>query len=387
MIPDDLEALLEPLERFEAIRGRVARLGDRLCDLSYANPYEGARQTARQALKDTLDDERQLDLQYAPFGGQTLARRAAADALRESHGLPFTGADIVLTPGAMSALHLALRVAGGAGREVVIPTPCWLDHPLYARFLGLEPKLVPLPEGRFELDVESLARAISERTCALLLTHPGNPTGRNHNADALSQLGDELHRAEERLGCRVTLIADETHRDFVPPGEYTSAGAFFERTIVVYSFGKYHFMQGQRLGYAAVWPNHPEREAVAAEMVRWTRIAGLATPTALMQRALPRLLALRHDHSRLAPLRQRLLEALGGAGYEFAEPDGTVFVYVRTPPGHDDDFAFVEELARRGVLALPAPVFHHSGYFRLTLTATEDMLARALPVLDELAPR
>ena len=92
----------------------MARLGDRLCDLSYANPYEGVRQGARQALRETLDDERPLDLQYAPFGGQTLARRAAADALRESHDLPFAGEDVVLTPGAMSALQLALQ---GGGRR------------------------------------------------------------------------------------------------------------------------------------------------------------------------------------------------------------------------------------------------------------------------------
>ena len=386
MIPGELEGLLEPLERFEAIRARVARLGDRLCDLSYANPYEGVRQDARQALRETLDDERLLDLQYAPFGGQTLARRAAADALRESHDLPFTGADVVLTPGAMSALQLALRVAGEAGREVVIPTPCWLDHPLYARFLGLEPRLVPLPDDGFGLDVEALAAAISKRTCAILVTHPGNPTGRNHGAEVLARLAEEVRAAERRHGCRVTLIADEAHRDFVAPGEYTSAAASFERTVVVYSFGKHHFMQGQRLGYAAVSPNHPEGRAAAAEMVRWTRIAGIATPTALMQRALPRLLALRHDHSQLAPMRRRLLEALAGAGYAFTEPQGTLFVYVRTPPGHQDDFAFVQELANRGVLALPAPVFHHSGHFRLSLTASEDMLDRALPVLEELAP-
>ena len=99
------------------------------------------------------------------------------------------------------------------------------------------------------------------------------------------------------------------------------------------------------------------------------------------------LLGLRHDHSQLAPLRGRLLETLAGAGYSLTEPDGTLFVYVRTPPGHEDDFAFVEELARRGVLALPAPVFHHSGHFRLSLTAGEEMLDRALPVLEELGPR
>src|SRR5206468_245098 len=107
------------------------------------NPYEGVHAAARQALKETLEDERALDLQYSPFGGQTLARRAAADALRESHDLPFTAQDVVLTPGAMAALQISLRASGTPGDEVVIPVPCWLDYPLYVRHTGLEPRPVP----------------------------------------------------------------------------------------------------------------------------------------------------------------------------------------------------------------------------------------------------
>jgi aspartate aminotransferase len=385
MISTDLRALLEPLERFESIRRRAARLGGRLSDLSYANPYDGVRASARDAIMHALTDERDLDLQYAPFGGQTLSRRAAADALSAEHGLSFTFGDIVLTPGAMSALHLALRSAGQPGDEVVIPAPCWLDYPLYARSLGLVPRMVPLTGKRFELDVEAVEEALTHRSCALLLCHPANPTGRNYPADVLVALGEALRRAEQQRGCRVTLIADETHRDFVPAGEFTSAAAFHDRTVIVYSFGKYHFMQGQRLGYAAVSPRHPEREAVAEELVRWTRITGTATPTALMQRALPRLLAIRHDIDWLERSRAQLLGELRDSGYAAVEPDATLFLYVRTPPDYDDDFTFIAELASRGVLALPAPVFHHEGWFRLSLTGSEDMLVKALPALRAVA--
>jgi aspartate aminotransferase len=387
VIEPELEALLEPLERFEAIRRRAARLGDRLCDLSYANPYEGARRAARAALSEALEGERMLDLQYAPFGGQTLARRAVGDALRESHGLPFAFDDVVLTPGAMSALQLALRACCEPDGEVVIPVPCWLDHPLYARFVGLRPRLVPLSGARFDLDAEAIADALAPRTCALILTHPANPTGRNYPAKTLLELGEVLRRGEADVGCRVTLIADEVHRDFLPPEEYRSAAGFYERTIIVYSFGKYHFMQGQRLGYLAVSPEHPEREALRRELVRWTRITGVATPTALMQRALPRLLDLRHDHEVLDGWRERLVAGLRQAGYDVVEPQGTLFIYARTPPGHGDDFSFISKLAAKGVVALPASVFHHSGFFRLSLTGSDEMLARALPVLEELGPR
>ena len=382
MITPELADLLEPLERFEAIRRRAARLGGRLADLSYANPYEPVGQAARAVLREALDEERPLDLQYTPFGGQALARRATADALRESHGLGFAFDDIVLTPGAMSALQVALHVSGEPGDQVVIPVPCWLDYPLYVRSLGLEPRLVALRPDRFDLDVEAIAEAVGPRTCAVMLSQPANPTGRCYDEAALGKLGEALRQAESG-GRPVTLIADETHRDFVEPGRYRSAASFFERTLLIYSFGKYHFIQGQRLGYAAVSPRHPERAEVAREMARWTRIAGIATPTALMQRALPRLLALEHDHGWVSAWRTRLVDSLSEQGYAVTDPDATMFVYVGTPADHEDDFAFIERLAGRGLLALPAPVFHHHGHFRLSLTGSEPMLVRALEILGE----
>jgi aspartate aminotransferase len=382
MIPAELEVLLEPLERFEGIRRKATRLGGRLADLSYANPYEGVHESVRSVLKETLEEERLLDLQYSPFGGQTLIRRAVADALRASHGLDFEWSDLVLTPGAMGALHLALRAAGKWGSEVIVPVPCWLDYPLYALHAGLTPVTVRLDPPRFELDAAAVEASVSHKTCAVLLSHPANPTGRNYTHSELSELAATIKDAESRHGCSVTVIADETHRDFVPLGSYASAAGSFERTLIVYSFGKYHFMQGQRIGYAAVSPKHPERTKVGAEMARWTRITGLCTPTSVMQRSLPRLLKLRHDMDWLAHSREHVTTELLAAGHGVVESDATLFVYVRNPTERDD-FEFVEELVSRGVLVLPAPVFHHDGYFRLSLTGSRQMLERALEVLSE----
>jgi aspartate aminotransferase len=381
-IAPELRRLLEPLERFEAIRRRSVRLGDRLCDLSYANPYGGAQRAAREAIRRALDDERLLDLQYTPFGGQTIGRRLVADALRERYGLPFDYRHVVLTPGAMGALQLALRTAGGPGDEVVIPVPCWLDYPLYALAVDRVPVTVPLAPRDFDLDIDAIVAAMSERTCAVLLSHPANPTGRAYGAGTLAALSDALHDAQARVQREVTLIADETHRDFGPEEGYVSACTGYARTVLVYSFGKYHFIQGQRLGYVACSPSHPDAAAVAADLVRWTRITGLATPTSLMQRAIPGLLPLRYDQSWLERWRARLTRELTRHGYDVVPADATLFLYVRTPAGWDD-FDFAERLAAAGVLVLPAPVFHHAGYFRLALTGSEEMLERALDVLEE----
>ncbi len=385
MIENELAQLLGPLERFEAVRRRVARLGNRLSDLSYANFAGGVEPGALAVLRRTLDDERALGMQYAPFGGQTLARRAVADSLRAEYGLPMTYSDVVLTPGAMAALQLALRTAGGPADEVVVPVPCWLDHPLYVRSLGMRARMVPLSDPDFGLDLDAIESALSSRTCAILLSNPNNPTGTVIPRRLSSQLGELLATAERRTGRHVTVIADETHRDFCPDAGFTSVAAEIARTLIVYSFGKRHFMQGQRLGYVAVSPSHPERRDIGTELVRWTRITGMATPTALMQRAVRGLLDLPLRTEELHRNRSWLREELETLGFSVVPSEATLFLYVRTPAGMSDA-TFVERLASDGVLVLPADCFHHDSYVRLAVTGDEQVLDRALGVFRRYAP-
>jgi aspartate aminotransferase len=377
MIASDLRELLEPLERFESIRRRATRLGPRLCDLSYANPYGGIEETARAVLREALEDDRPLAFQYSPFGGSTFSRRAVAEALRSSHHDDFAYRDVVLTPGAMAALHAALRSVSQPEGEVIVPVPCWLDYPLYVVSAGLTPVPVGLSRESFDLDVDAIAGALSNRTVAVLLSTPCNPTGRNYGTDQWARLGAAINTAQDRFGSEITLISDETHRDFTKPGEFTSPSGIIPRCLIVYSFGKYHFMQGQRLGYVATSPTHPDREGVSTELVRWMRILGFATPTSLMQRAVPGLLALRHDYAWLLSWRGLFADQLSSFGYSVVRPDATLFMYVQTPTGLED-FDFVERLAAIGILVLPAPLFHHRGYFRISLTGSEDMLEGAL---------
>jgi aspartate aminotransferase len=384
VISAELEAMLRPLEAFEAIRRRAVRLGDRLCDLSYANPYEGVATSTRNVLREALENERLLDLQYSPFGGQTLTRRAVADSLASAQGLDYTFQDVVLTPGAMAALHLALRALTSAGDEVIIPVPCWLDYPLYARALGLTPCLLPLAAPDFQLDPTAIEQCLSPRTAVVLLSNPSNPAGRSYRPDVLRQLGEVLDRAEARFGRRISLVADETHRDFSAPGLHASAATAYSATVTVYSFGKYHFIQGQRIGYLAVSPRDPRHDSLSAEMVRWTRILGYCTPTALMQAAVPKLLMLRHDLASVDHWRAVLTHELTAAGYEVTPADATLFVYVATPSGAED-FDFTRRLAEAGTLVLPAPVFHHTGHFRVSLTGGARMLEGGISTLRKLA--
>jgi aspartate aminotransferase len=389
VIPERIVALLEAQERFDARQARAARLGARLADLSYAN-FDGPLDPGvREVLQRALETDRNLAFQYTPFGGSRTARHAVADALSSGSGSghAFGWRDVVLTNGAAAGLTIAVRALGAPGDEVVIPVPCWLDHPLYVEACGRTAVLVPLSgDTGFDLDVEALGKAVTERTTAVVLGNPANPTGRVYGAATLSHLADVLDEAEQQHGRAITLVADETHRDLAGPA-FAGCADHYDRTLIVYSFGKYHSIQGQRLGYVAVAPSHPERAALRTELARWTRIAGNTTPTALMQLAVPGLLALRHDTAALDEWRVRYVTRMRSAGYEVVPPDGTHFVYVRTPPGPSDD-GWAETLLRdHRLLVLPAPVFHHTGWFRLSLTATPEGLDRGLRALEEAGNR
>jgi aspartate aminotransferase len=379
---EGIERWLEPQERFESLRARAARTG-RLIDLAYPNVPGPPHPLVRQALREALDgDGDGASLQYTPYGGATVTRRLIARQLAASHGEPFAWRNVVLTPGAMAALNLLFRALAcrPERREVVVVTPCWMDYPPYLENLGLRPVLVPVREDTLRLDVDRIRDALSERTGALVLSQPANPTGILYGDAEISDLATALEACPG--GEPPLWIADECHRDYVlPSSRFRSPLERYAECCVVYSFGKGLQVQGQRLGYVAVSPRLRDAEGFSRLLERLCRLMGFCTPTALMQLAVRALLDFRPDLAGLARKRARVLAALEGSGGRVVPSDGTWFLYPRTAGG--DDFAHVEDLARRGVLVLPAAVFWHAGHVRISLTAADEDLEAALPVLCE----
>ncbi len=380
-----IEALADPQERFEALRERTLLASGRdLVDLSYANPEGGPRPAVRQLLHDAIDRDRSLSLQYTPYGGATIPRRLVAHSLHASHDAGFRWRHVVLTPGAMAALNVVLRslVTESGGDEVVVPVPCWLDYPLYLANLGLVARMVPLTTKSFDLDVDAIAAALGPKTRAVMISQPGNPTGRVYSAERLKELASVL----ENSPTRPLLISDECHRDVIfEPARFESPLRHYDRCCVIYSFGKSHLIQGQRTGYVAVSPKMENAEAVAASLARWCRIQGFCTPTALMQNAIRDLLKLRPDTDELAGRRERAIEVLIGAGVDLTPSDASFFLYPSA--GTDDDFDLVERLAARDVLVLPSSLFHHRGHFRISLTCSDAALDRGLETIADVLGR
>ncbi len=376
-ISPPLLALLKPQEDFEALREEtLRRFGTRLCDLSYANAQEQAPSQVREALLSAVQSSRPSDFQYSPYGGATVARRLAARALSQSTGLAFGYRDLVLVPGAMAGLNLLLHaLRTGTTDEALVVTPCWLDYPLYLESHGYQMRLAPVNAATLRLDLAAIEAALSPRTRVVMLSQPANPTGICYAESELVALARLLERAGRPL-----LISDECHRDFVYGARFVSPAVHYDHTCIVYSIGKKLRMQGQRIGYVAVSPRADGAATLREDLVRWTRISGICTPTALMQGSLGGLLAAPVPVADVARRAHHLVARLRECGYDVVEPDGTFFVYPRVP---GDDWAFCQRLASLGVLALHGGVFHHHGHIRLSVTATDDVIERALPGLRD----
>jgi aspartate aminotransferase len=230
----------------------------------------------------------------------------------------------------------------------------------------------------FDLDVDAIAAAITPRTRVVIVNTPNNPTGRIYPPETLRRLAAVLEAASVRNGRRISLISDEPYNRIVFDGaRFHSPAEFYPYTFIAYSYGKTHLAPGQRIGYIALPPTMPDREAVRAAIMQLQIVAGWAFPNAIMQYALPRLEQFMIDVDRLQRRRDRLVDALTEMGYAIHRPEGTFYLWPRSPIG--DDAAFARELAEHDVFVMPGHMFETPGFIRICLTANDEMIERSLP--------
>jgi aspartate aminotransferase len=198
----------------------------------------------------------------------------------------------------------------------------------------------------------------------------------------LRRLAAVLEEASARNGRRIFILSDEPYNRIVFRGvEFHTPAEFYPHTLIAYSYGKTLLAPGQRIGYLALPPTLPDREALR-DAVQSVQIAvGWAFPNAVMQYALPELETIPFDVPRLERRRDMMVDALREMGYRVNRPEGTFYLFPRTPI--TDDVAFTRLLAEIGILAMPGALFETPGFFRLCLTATDEMCERALPGLAE----
>jgi aspartate/methionine/tyrosine aminotransferase len=361
--------------RIQAIAGDADAL-----DFTFGNPHEMALPGLPAAIRAYA--EPQSVEWFAYKTSERSAQGVVAAGLVSELGLPFEPEDIAMTQGAFGAMSLALALLADAGDEVVIPVPGWFCYEPMLHASNLVPVRAPLDATTFDLDVEAIAHAITPRTRLVIVNSPANPTGRVYSKATWDELAEVLERASHEHGRRIWLMSDEPYRRIRFDGvEFSSPAGSYAWTVIDYSYGKVLLAPGQRLGYLALSPLIPavERAELREALMPLGLAIGWGFPDAVMQYSVPALESLSIDLAELTRKRDRLYDALTGAGLEVTRPEGTFYLWGRAPGG--ESVAFCEALAARGVYVMPGTLFDLPEYFRISLTATMDMIDRALPDL------
>jgi aspartate aminotransferase len=273
-----------------------------------------------------------------------------------------------------------MKLLANPGEEIIYSVPSWFCYAPMAHLHGLKPVVVPMTTS-FGLDLDALVGAINERTRILVVNSPHNPSGSIASTAELTELGARLEAINQRRQRPVWLLSDEAYREIIySDGLFEPPVRHVRRSVICYSYGKRLLTPGQRIGYFAVSPFAPERDAVRDAMFFAQMATGWNFPSALMQYALPDLEKLVIDLNALERRRDRLCDGLEAVGYQVTRPKGAFYVLVRTPGSED---AFCEWLARRDVFVMPGSLCGIPDYVRLSLTASDDMVELALPKFNE----
>ena len=345
-------------------------------DFTFGDPREMPPQAYVSALRTAVTPQDEGWFAYKMY--EPAAQEAAAASLARLTGLPFEPDDILLTTGGFAALSVGMKAVADPGDEVIYSLPPWFAYEALLVEASLVPVKVHIDLETLDLDVDAIAAAITPRTRIVIVNTPNNPTGRVYPAETLTRLATVLEEESARNGRRIFLVSDEPYNRIVFSGvQFRTPAEFYPHTLVAYSYGKTLLSPGQRIGYLALPPALPDREALRRAVHDLQIAVGWAFPNAVMQYALPELEQQAFDVARLERRRDQMVDALTSMGYTVHRPEGTFYLFPRSPIL--DDEAFARLLVEQGVLVMPGALFETPGFFRICLTATEETCERSLP--------
>jgi aspartate aminotransferase len=363
---------------FEEGARRIEQYGEEnVFDFSLGNPNLEPPSDFKQILIELAGSKEEGLHGYMPNAGYVETRQAVADYLSKNNRQSFTSDDVVMTVGAGGAMNVVLKTILNPGDQVIIPKPYFVEYNFYVDNHQGELRLVRTKED-FSLDLDAIKDAVNEKTKAVLINSPNNPTGKVYSQEELDDLGKLLTDCSNKLGRPVYLISDEPYRKIIYNGAVApSIFNAYTESFVATSFSKDLSLPGERIGYAAVNPDMSDKNIIMAGMVLCNRIIGYVNAPALMQRAIVRLLDSSVDISIYQKKRDLLCDGLASFGYEFNKPDGAFYLFPKSPI--EEDVKFVAILQEENILTVPGSGFGEPGYFRLAYCVADRVIEGSMP--------
>ena len=371
-------------ELFEYGRSRAAIVGaENVYDYSLGNPSIPAPKEVDDAIRAVLQDTDSLQVHgYTSAVGDLATRQAIADDLNARYNAGVKPENLFIGCGAAPELVSVFRALAVENAEILAVAPYFPEYKPFAEGAGFAFKVVPPDVPDFQIKLEAVEAMLTEKTQAVILNSPNNPSGVVYTRDCLTELAALLTRKSEEYGHPIYVISDEPYRELAYGVEVPFMPLIYKNTIICYSYSKSLSLPGERIGYVYVPKAADDSSLVYAAVAGAARACGHVCAPSLWQKVIARCAKLRPDLAAYDANRKALYEGLTSFGYEMANPDGAFYLFIKAPGG--DANAFSEKAKQKDLLLVPGDGFGCPGYFRICYCVSYEMIQKSLPVFKAL---
>lgn len=364
-------------EIFEYGKKRKAEIGaENVFDFSLGNPSIPAPKKFNEILTELVNSDNTVALHgYTSAPGSDEAREAVSAYIKKTHGMDIPKNLIYMTCGAAAALTITLNALCEAGDEIILLAPYFPEYKVFSEKAGFKVVEV-LCKDDMQIDFDALKNAITDKTKAIIVNSPNNPTGAVYPEEDIKLLSAIL---EEN---NIYLIADEPYRElYYGDGSVPYIPNYYKNTIVCYSFSKSLSIPGERIGYIAVSPKMEKAADLFAAVCGSGRALGFVCAPSILQAAVARCIGLTSDIECYKENRDLLYNSLKNIGYTCVHPDGAFYLFVKAPLG--DASKFCEAAKREELLLVPSDDFGIKGFIRISYCVDKDMIKRSIPHFEK----
>ena len=355
---------------------------DKVFDFSIGNPSVPAPDSVAETIRELADMAPAQLHAYSAAQGLESTRAAIAENLNKRFGTHYTADNLYLTMGAAACLSACFTALIKPGDEIIVIAPYFPEYRIWIEFAGGVCVEVPAREDNFQIDLDALEQAITEKTKAVVINTPNNPVGTVYTRETLEGLADVLVQAEQRFGHDIYLISDEPYRELTYGVEVPWVPAIYPNTLVCYSWSKSLSLPGDRIGYVLV-PNevHDSREVYLAVCGAGRSLGYICAPV-FFQRVIERCVDEPTNVEAYAVNREILTHALDELGYEYIEPDGAFYLWIKAL--EPDAQAFSNKAKEHELLLVPSDSFGVGGWVRAGYCISKDTIERSIPAFKAL---
>jgi aspartate aminotransferase len=373
-------------EIFEYAKKRSAEIGaENVFDFSIGNPSVPAPKEVGETITRLTTELDSVKLhEYTSAQGDKTVRDAIAQNYARRFGVALSGDDLYMTCGAAASLTITFKALACERDEFVVFAPYFPEYAVFVQNAGA--KLIVLPSKEdMQPDFDALEKALNPRVKGLLINSPNNPSGVVYGVETMQKLSRILREKSQGFGTPIYLISDEPYRELIYDKAtiVPSPMAYYDNTLVCYSYSKSLSLPGERIGYIAVSPKAEDSRAVYAAICGAGRSLGFVCAPALFQRVAAACDGLTADLSVYKRNRDLLYNGLKECGFTCIYPDGAFYLFLKAAEA--DAAAFCERAKKYELLLVNGADFGAPGWVRVAYCVQTERIERALPLFKKLA--